>query len=240
MSEVRAALAATLGPLFRVEREVRPLGADRLFVVTQSPLGPALLVKVLPAAISLAIDGEQFERKLFLLADKLRHPNLVAPKGGGRAGSFIFHARPFVGGTTLHAWIARHGALTLSRAVDVLRGLLSGLSHAHSADVAHGALRSENVLLGEHGVMVADTGIASVLGHSVVRRADMVSLATIVREMLTGNGSAGGESVERSRSLPAWLTEWIQTSWKNAAEALAALEPPNAPPLRQSGPQSFA
>ena len=240
MSEVRAALAATLGPLFRVEREVRPVGADRLFVVTQIPLGPALLVKVLPAATSLAIDGQQFERQLLLLADRLRHPNLVAPKGGGRAGSFILHARPFVGGTTLRAWIARNGALTLARAVDVLQAILFGLAHAHHAGVAHGDLRSEHVLLGEEGVALADTGIAGVLGHNVLRRADMVALGNVVREMLLGSGNPAEEPVERSRALPTWLSEWIQSGWKDAAEALAALQPPHVPPFRQSGPQSFA
>ena len=240
MSEVRAALAATLGPLFRVEREVRPVGADRLFVVTQIPLGPALLVKVLPAATSLAIDGQQFERQLLLLADRLRHPNLVGPKGGGRAGSFIFHARPFVEGTTLRAWIGNNGALTLARAVDVLRAILSGLAHAHNAGVAHGDLRAEHVLLGDAGgVALADTGIAGTLGHSVVRRSDMVALGNLVREMLLGSTNPD-EPVERIRALPTWLTDWIQSGWKDAAEALAALQPPHVPPLRQSGPQSFA
>ena len=56
MSELRTALADALGPLYRIEREVRPVGEYRLFVASQSQNGTELLVKVLPAALSLGID----------------------------------------------------------------------------------------------------------------------------------------------------------------------------------------
>jgi len=164
MSELRAALAAALGPLYRIEREVRPVGEYRLFVATQSQDGTELLVKVLPAALSLGINDLQFERAVLLIGERLRHPNLVRPRGAGRAGSFVYHTRPFVPGTTLRAWIGNNGAIPLARAVDILRGVLSGLAHAHEADVAHGELKPENVLLADEGVLVADTGIAGALG----------------------------------------------------------------------------
>ncbi|TMG79246.1 MAG: hypothetical protein E6H78_20495, partial [Betaproteobacteria bacterium] len=165
MSELRAALAAALGPLYRIEREVRPVGEYRLFVATQSEDGTELLVKVLPAALSLGINDLQFERAVLLIGERLRHPNLVRPRGAGRAGSFVYHTRPFVPGTTLRAWIGNNGAIPLARAVDILRGVLSGLAHAHEADVAHGELKPENVLLADEGVLVADTGIAGALGR---------------------------------------------------------------------------
>src|SRR5256885_3767734 len=37
-----------------------------------------------------------FEREVLLLAPRLGHPGLVTPKGAGRAGSFVYHTRPFV------------------------------------------------------------------------------------------------------------------------------------------------
>src|SRR2546425_2622515 len=42
--------------------------------------------------------------------------SLVTPKGAGRAGSFVYHTRPFVAGTTLRAWLARHGEFPLRQA----------------------------------------------------------------------------------------------------------------------------
>lgn len=233
MSDLRAAITAALGPLYRVEREVRPVGEDRLFVVTQTPVGPQLLVKVLPAVVSLAIDAQRFERDLLLLSDRLHHPNLVAPKGGGRAGSFIYHARPFVAGTTLHAWMARNGTVPLARAVDIIRGVLGGLAHAHAAGIGHGALRAECVLLGADGIALTDVGIARVLGRNDSHTGDMAVLGGVMHEMLVGRPPRiPDEPLEQSRTLPPWLTTWLQTHWDNAQEALAALR---SDPGRQSG-----
>ena len=170
MSELRAALADALGPLYRIEREVRPVGEYRLFVATQSQNGTELLVKVLPAALSLGIDDLLFERAVLLLGERLSHPNLVRPRGAGRAGAFVYHTRPFVPGTTLRAWIGNNGAIPLSRTVEILRAILSGLAYAHAAELAHGDLKAENVLLADQGVMIADTGIASALGKPATQR----------------------------------------------------------------------
>jgi serine/threonine protein kinase len=221
MTDLRHALAGALGPLYRVEREVRPVGDDRLFVVVPIPTGPQLLVKVLPAAASLAIDERQFERELLLLADRLQHPHLVPPKGGGRAGACIYHARPFVAGTTLRAWIDRHGALPLTRGVEVLRAVLSGLAHVHEEGRAHGDLRAESVLLGDDGVMLAEAGVATLLGRRTTRRNDMAALSELTRYMFTA-GQGGDEPLTRLRSLPPWLVTWVETRWSTAGEAFAA------------------
>src|SRR5438105_11649136 len=138
MSELRTAIAAALGPLYRIEREVRPVGEYRLFVATQSQNGTELLVKILPAALSLGIDDLQFERAVLLVGERLRHPNLVRPRGAGRAGSFVYHTRPFVPGTTLRAWIGNNGAIPLARTVEILRGILNGLGHGRAAESSHG------------------------------------------------------------------------------------------------------
>jgi serine/threonine-protein kinase len=168
MSELRFALGAALGPVYMVEREVRPVGRCRLFVALEQPGGAELLVKVLPGDLSLAVDPARFERELLLLADRLRDPNLVAPRGCGRAATFIYHTRPFVEGTTLRAWLARHGELPLHRAVEILRIVLAALAHAHGKNLAHGDLKPENVLLADGRVLIVDTGVVDAVGRSQV------------------------------------------------------------------------
>src|SRR5439155_32833 len=91
MSELRAALENALGPMYRVEREVRPVGNCRLFVAVGPLTDPELLVKVLPGELSLAMDARVFERELVLLADRLGHAQLGAPRGAGWAGSIVYH-----------------------------------------------------------------------------------------------------------------------------------------------------
>jgi len=239
MSEFRAALADALGPLYRIEREVRPVGEYRLFVASQSENGTELLVKVLPAALSLGINDLQFERAVLLVAERLRHPNLVRPRGAGRAGSFVYHTRPFVPGTTLRAWIGNNGAIPLSRTVEILRAMLNGLAHAHEAGIAHGELRPENVLLADEGVLIADTGIASALGKPATPRNDMAAVQALTYEMLTGmKPTAGQEPLERTRTLPLWLSEWLRSRWADAGRALAGMRPP--PPSSSTSSQLFA
>jgi len=239
MSELRAALADALGPLYRIEREVRPVGEYRLFVATQAENGTELLVKVLPAALSLGIDDLQFERAVLLLAEKLRHPNLVRTRGAGRAGSFVYHTRPFVPGTTLRAWIGNNGAVPLARTVEILRGVLNGLAHAHAAEVTHGELKAENVLLADEGILVVDTGIATALGKPASTRNDMAAVQSLVREMLNGaKPTISDEPLERTRTLPLWLTEWLRSRWSDAGRALAGMRPP--PPSTSQSSQLFA
>src|SRR2546430_11461910 len=157
MSDLRAALAEALGPLYRIEREVRPVGQCRLSVAKQSEPSSEWWNKVLPAALSLGINDLQFERAVLLLAEQLKHLNLVRPRGAGRAGSFVYHTRSFVPGTTLRAWIGNNGPVPLSRTVEILRGVLNGLAHAHAAGIAHGELKAQNVLVGAEGALVAAT-----------------------------------------------------------------------------------
>src|SRR5206468_1175663 len=79
------------------------------------PADPELLVKVVPAELSLSVDAAAFEREVLLLGDRLGHAQLVPPRRSGRAGAFVYHARRFVEGTTLRAWLANHGEMPLRR-----------------------------------------------------------------------------------------------------------------------------
>jgi serine/threonine-protein kinase len=239
MSELRAALAEDLGPLYRIEREVRPIGEYRLFVATQSQNQTELLIKVLPAALSLGINDLQLERAVLLVAERLSHPNLVKPRGAGRAGSFVYHTRPFVPGTTLRAWMGNNGAVPLARTVEILRGVLNGLAHAHAAGIAHGELKPENVLLADEGILVVDTGLAAALGKPATARNDMAALQSLAREMLNGaKPTVTDEPIERSRTLPLWLSEWLRARWSDAGRALAGMRPP--PSSSSQSSQLFA
>lgn len=167
VTDLHAALESALGPIFHVEREVRPVGNCRLFVASNLDDGTELLVKVLPSTLSLAVDDQVFERELLLLGDRLTDVRLVTPRVAGRAAASVYHARRFVSGTTLRNWITRNGDLPMRKAVDVLRDVLSALSQAHAAGVGHGDLKPENVLLGEREASVADTGVVGAVERSL-------------------------------------------------------------------------
>jgi serine/threonine-protein kinase len=233
------ALHTALGPLYRVTREVRPVGGCRLFVALEEAGAAELLVKVLPAELSLGLDADTLERECILLADQLGHERLVPPRGSGRAGSYVYHTRAFVPGTTLRAQLNRGGELPLHVAVEVLRDLLAGLTHAHGRRVAHGDLKPENVLLTERQACVADTGIVDAVerafrdgtggtatvalcavpylaperrdggGQSV--RDDVFAVGVLVYEMLTrALPGPDAEPLDEVRSVPSWLSELVR------------------------------
>jgi serine/threonine-protein kinase len=195
MSELRTALGTALGPACMVEREVRPIGGCRLFVALELPAGTELLVKVLPGDLTLMVDPARLERELLLLADRLGDPGFVAPRGGGRAGSFVYHTRRFVEGTTLRAWLARHGEMPLHRAVDILRSVLAALVHAHGQSVTHGDLKPENVLLTDGQTLVVDAGVVDAVGRSLVGgTAGMAREALCAPAYLAPEGRSGASA----------------------------------------------
>src|SRR5439155_532056 len=198
VADLRAALTHALGPMYRVEREVRPVGDCRLFVAREVPTGPELLVKLLPAGLSLAVDAGLFEQELQLVADRLRHPQIVAPRGAGRAGAVVYHTRAFVAGTTLRAWLMRHGELPLRRMVEILRDVLAALAHAHAASVAHGDLKPENVLLTDEGALVADTGIVDGVGRSLPGGAAAAGAALCAAPYMAPERRDGGTTGPRA------------------------------------------
>src|SRR5207248_1115807 len=62
-----------------------------------------------------------------------------------------------------------NGELPLRRTVDILRDVLTALTHAHAAHIAHGDLKPENVLLTDGHTLVADTGIVEAVERSLPR-----------------------------------------------------------------------
>jgi serine/threonine-protein kinase len=252
MPHLRAALEQALGPIYMVEREVRPVGACRMFVVLELPSGPELLVKVLPAPTSLGLDPGLFEREVLLLGDRLADPNLVPPRGAGRAGSSVYHTRKFVEGSTLRALLAREGEFALHRTVQILRDVLGALAHAHTAGLAHGDLKAENVLLADGRAFLVDTGMVDAVGRVLAggiqaataalcappylapeRREDgdttpaddIFAVGVLAHEMMTGRAPAPEDDpLDEVRTLPPWLAELV----RRCLAPEAAMRWPNA------------
>jgi len=238
MPHLRAALETALGPIYMVEREVRPVGTCRMFVVLELPSGPELLVKVLPPATSLAVDPGMFEREVLLLADRLADPNVVPPRSAGRAGSAVYHTRRFVEGSTLRALLGREGEFSLHRTVQIMRDVLGALTHAHTADLAHGDLKPENVLVADGRAFLVDTGIVDAVGRVLAggveaatdalcapaylapeRREtgrpgpadDVFAVGVMVHEMMTGRPPVPeDDGLDEVRTLPAWFADLVR------------------------------
>src|SRR6266480_2328498 len=228
VSDLRAALEDALGPIYRVEREVRPVGTCRLFVAVGPPADPELLVKVLPAELSRSVEGTTLrawlanhgEMPLRRVIEVLRDVLLA-----------LAHA---------HRGSISHGALrpenvllTQGRVLVADTGIVDAVGRTLPTGLAGSvcaALCAPAYLTPERR---KDGGAAG-------PRDDMFAVGVLLHEMLTGELPAvEAEALEEVRSLPPWLAELAHrcltaepaARWPDAAAALDAVGRSGAGPM---------
>jgi len=108
--------------------------------------------------------AERFEVEAQLLA-LLRHPRVVEVLDhfADERGQYL--VMQLVEGTDLHALLAQEGdpGLPLDRAVEYARQSCEALEYVHEQQMVHRDVKPQNLILGEHGVMLVDFGIARLL-----------------------------------------------------------------------------
>jgi serine/threonine protein kinase len=210
---VRPMASGGLGSLFlarRVEDDGDPLAKD---VVLKVPHDAAALAAYVPEEELLA----QFRAEASALAAIPVHPNLA------RILAFDIAARPkpflvmeLVEGRTLEEELAA-GAMTTSRALEILDGVLAGVDAMHATGVGHLDLKPDNVILrrGTGAATLVDFGLS---GRHVRKKcgnpmyappeiwsddrapesafaADSYSFACLAFELLTGSPLFDGEEL---------------------------------------------
>jgi serine/threonine-protein kinase len=99
-------------------------------------------------------------RREGLLQAQLDHTGVVKVLGGDLDGEAPYMVLELVEGGDLRAALAA-GPLGVDRARAIARGILEALSAAHQAEIVHGDLKPENVLLTKDGgVKLTDFGLA--------------------------------------------------------------------------------
>lgn len=132
---------------------------------------------------------------------KLRHPKLVTALDAFVEGSNLYLVYEYVDGNSLSRLLKADSQerqpitpkLLSSEMVEELAGeILSGLVYLHANQINHGALRSENIWLGET-VKLTDSGLASLLAISQGQpalpfdpQADLWKLGQLLYRCLSG------------------------------------------------------
>src|SRR3989442_1478925 len=162
MVDLREGLQQTLGPAFKVERELTGGGMSRVFVALDSTLGRRVVVKVLPSDLAATVSVDRFKREI-LLAATLRHPHIVGVLTAGEIDGMPYFTMPFVEGESLRARIERDGRMSVGRTVSILKDVARALAYAHEHGVVHRDIKPDNVLLAGTSATVTDFGIAKAL-----------------------------------------------------------------------------
>jgi serine/threonine protein kinase len=145
---------------YRVESKLGEGGMGVVWKATDTTLGRAVAIKLLPAA--LARDPEyvaRFEREARMLA-ALNHPNLASIYRLESDGDLRFLAMEFVPGETLSSRLVG-GAMPVPDAIAIALRIAEALESAHDRGVVHRDLKPSNIQITPDGdVKLLDFGLA--------------------------------------------------------------------------------
>jgi serine/threonine-protein kinase len=169
--------------------------------------------------LATAVGTERFLREIEIAAS-LSHPHIVPLYDSGHAGEVLYYVMPYLEGESLYQTLERRRRLPLEEALQITREVSEALGYAHSRGVLHRDVKPENILLTGGRALVADFGLACVIGAADRRkltetgvavgtvyymspeqlraagnlnqRADVYSLGCILYEMLTGEPPYAG------------------------------------------------
>ena len=110
-------------------------------------------------------------------AAQLKHTNILQVHDFGRTDDGrAYLVMDYLKGESLHDILRREGRMTIEELAPILRGVCSGLSHAHSRGVLHRDVKPSNVMLvkdhsGEQVAKIVDFGVAEFVGSDETNRA---------------------------------------------------------------------
>lgn len=168
------------------------------------------------------VNDEEFIRRFHREAQSatsLAHPNIVNIYDVGEEGNIYYIVMEYVAGDTLKQYIQKHSPVPIETALDIMRQLTSGISHAHQNNIVHRDIKPHNILIDNHGnVKITDFGIAMALSATSItqtnsvlgsvhylspeqarggmanKKSDIYSLGIVMFELLTGRLPFSGES----------------------------------------------
>jgi len=155
----RTALAAR----YDIEREIGRGGMATVYLARDLTIDRPVAVKVLMEELGTALGPERFRREIALVT-RLSHPHILPIYDSGEAAGLLYFVMPFVAGETLRDRLDMERKLGTDDALRITCEIASALEHAHRHGVVHRDIKPENILLEGGQALVADFGIARVVG----------------------------------------------------------------------------
>ena len=163
-------------------------------------------------SINLVDDRPALERFVLegWIAARLRHAHLMRPQQTATPPGCLYQRLEYIDGVTLRQWLKEHPDAAVEEHLYLADQLLNGLRALHRADVIHGDLKPDNIMIDHTGVLkIIDFGSCYCRGLSTAppdmplgakeytapevltgdapgEQSDLFSVAVIIHEMLTG------------------------------------------------------
>ncbi len=159
---------------FEIDREIGRGGMAVVYRAHDNHLGRYVAIKVLSGDLSSSVGAERFQREIALMA-KLVHPGIVALFDSGVADGRLYYVMPFVAGETLRARLSRERRLTPQEAASLGADVAEALAFAHGTGIVHRDVKPENVFTVAGRAVLADFGIARLIGQAASNGRDLTT-----------------------------------------------------------------
>ncbi len=157
-------IGAKLGN-YRILEKIGAGGQGTVYKATDSKLGRAVVIKVLPPELTLKeANLKRFEREA-RLASALDHPNICTIFDLNEIGGVHFIAMQYVEGKNVRELVSGR-PLDLRSALSIAFQVADALAAAHSRGIIHRDIKAGNVMVTPAGqVKILDFGLAKLLDH---------------------------------------------------------------------------
>jgi serine/threonine-protein kinase len=170
-SDDQFAIGSILDDRYRIEAVLGSGGMGRVYRAEHTKIGKSVAIKVLHGDLTRNREASQrFQREVIALG-KLDHPNIVGVSDSGQLDNgACFLVMEVLEGESLGDRLAREKRIHWVEALDILRGMLYGLRHAHERGVVHRDIKPDNIYLahkdGDPVIKILDFGIAKLFAGS--------------------------------------------------------------------------
>src|SRR5205807_4056014 len=161
-------IGQTLGN-YKITHKLGAGGQGTVYKATDQKLGRTVVVKVLPAELTVKETNlKRFEREA-RLASALDHPNICTIFDMDEAGGLHFIAMQYVEGKNVRQ-LVNGRPLELESALRIGIQVADALATAHARGIIHRDIKSGNVMVTDSGqVKILDFGLAKLLDETEAR-----------------------------------------------------------------------
>lgn len=169
--DAEISIGSVIDGRYRIDAVLGAGGMGRVYRGEHTGIGRAVAIKVLHADLGRNREASQRFQREALASGRLDHPNIVGVSDFGVIDDGpCYLVMEALEGESLGARLERDTRLPWQEALDIMRGVLLGLRHAHERGVVHRDIKPDNVFLarkdGESIVKILDFGIAKLYAGS--------------------------------------------------------------------------
>jgi serine/threonine-protein kinase len=164
-SDEPLAVGSVLDDRYRIDGVLGTGGMGRVYRAEHTKIGRSVAIKVLHADLGRNREASQRFQREAIASGRLDHPNIVGVSDFGVLGDgACYLVMEILEGESLADRLEREHRIHWTAAIEILRGVLYGLRHAHERGVVHRDIKPDNVFLarkdGDPVVKILDFGIA--------------------------------------------------------------------------------